>query len=69
MFNEFMGGSATPDDLVGFWRCEISLRCRGRNATLNNCKVSLSLAPNPSHLEAVNTVVLGKSTCQAGECK
>ena len=59
MFNEFMGGSATPDDLEVSGDVKYHLGA-GAERHFNNCTVSLSLVPNPSHLEAVNTVVLGK---------
>ncbi|MDG1154334.1 MAG: 2-oxoglutarate dehydrogenase E1 component [Alphaproteobacteria bacterium] len=59
LFSEFLGGSANPDDVDVSGDVKYHL---GASSTrkLNNCTVNLTLAPNPSHLEAVNTVVLGK---------
>ena len=59
LFSEFLGGSANPDDVDVSGDVKYHL---GASSTrkFNNCTVNLTLAPNPSHLEAVNTVVLGK---------
>ena len=59
LFSEFLGGSANPDDIIVSGDVKYHL---GASSTrqFNNCTVNLTLAPNPSHLEAVNTVVLGK---------
>ncbi len=59
MFNEFMGGSANPDDLEVSGDVKYHLGASAMRK-FNNCSIKLSLVPNPSHLEAVNTVVLGK---------
>jgi 2-oxoglutarate dehydrogenase E1 component len=60
IFNEFQGGSSSPKDVGGSGDVKYHLGASSDREFDNN-KVHLSLAPNPSHLEAVNPVVLGKS--------
>ncbi|PCI63358.1 MAG: 2-oxoglutarate dehydrogenase E1 component [Kordiimonadales bacterium] len=59
IFDEFGGGSAKPDDVQGSGDVKYHL---GTNADreFDGKKVHLSLNANPSHLEAVNPVVIGK---------
>ena len=59
MFSEFEGNSANPDDVMGSGDVKYHLGTSS-DRTFDGNKVHLSLTPNPSHLEAVNTVVLGK---------
>ena len=59
IFNEFKGGSATPDDVDGSGDVKYHLGASSDRSFDNN-NVHLSLTANPSHLEAVNPVVLGK---------
>ena len=60
IFNEFQGGSFKPEDVDGSGDVKYHLGASAdREFDGNN--VHLSLTANPSHLEAVNPVVLGKS--------
>ncbi|MBI1170530.1 2-oxoglutarate dehydrogenase E1 component [bacterium] len=59
IFNEFQGGSYKPEDVDGSGDVKYHLGASSdRNFDGNT--VHLSLTANPSHLEAVNPVVLGK---------
>ena len=59
IFNEFQGGSYKPEDVDGSGDVKYHLGASSdRNFDGNS--VHLSLTANPSHLEAVNPVVLGK---------
>ncbi|MDH3580771.1 MAG: 2-oxoglutarate dehydrogenase E1 component [Hyphomicrobiales bacterium] len=59
IFNEFKGGSANPDDVEGSGDVKYHLGASSdREFDGNN--VHLSLTANPSHLEIVDPVVLGK---------
>ena len=59
IFNEFKGGSATPDEVEGSGDVKYHLGTSSdREFDGNN--VHLSLTANPSHLEVVDPVVLGK---------
>jgi 2-oxoglutarate dehydrogenase E1 component len=60
IFHEFAGGSANPDDVGGSGDVKYHLGTSADREFDGN-KVHLSLAPNPSHLEAVDPVVLGKA--------
>lgn len=60
IFHEFQGGSSNPKDVAGSGDVKYHLGASSNRAFDGN-NVHLSLAPNPSHLEAVNPVVLGKS--------
>jgi 2-oxoglutarate dehydrogenase E1 component len=59
IFHEFGGGSANPDDVGGSGDVKYHLGT-STDRIFDDNKVHLSLAPNPSHLEAVDPVVLGK---------
>ncbi len=59
IFHEFKGGSATPDDVEGSGDVKYHLGASSDREFDGN-KVHLSLTANPSHLEIVNPVVLGK---------
>lgn len=59
IFHEFRGGSATPEDVAGSGDVKYHMGASSDREFDGN-KVHLSLAPNPSHLEIVNPVVLGK---------
>src|SRR5215208_2191780 len=59
LFHEFKGGSAAPDDVEGSGDVKYHLGASSdREFDGNN--VHLSLTANPSHLEIVDPVVLGK---------
>ncbi|WP_332059977.1 2-oxoglutarate dehydrogenase E1 component [Bartonella sp. CB74] len=60
IFHEFKGGSYKPDDVEGSGDVKYHL---GTSADLefDGKQVHLSLVPNPSHLEIVDPVVIGKA--------
>src|SRR3954471_271271 len=60
LFHEFQGGSAKPDDVEGSGDVKYHLGASS-DREFDGHKVHLSLTPNPSHLEIVNPVVLGKA--------
>ena len=60
VFHEFKGGSYTPDDVEGSGDVKYHLGASSDREFDGN-KVHLSLTANPSHLEIVNPVVLGKA--------
>jgi hypothetical protein len=60
IFHEFKGGSAAPDDVEGSGDVKYHLGASSDREFDGN-KVHLSLTANPSHLEIVNPVVLGKA--------
>ncbi|QFT82758.1 2-oxoglutarate dehydrogenase E1 component [Roseovarius sp. THAF27] len=60
IFNEFQGGSFKPEDVDGSGDVKYHLGASSDREFDGNT-VHLSLTANPSHLEAVNPVVLGKS--------
>src|SRR2546423_14370833 len=59
IFHEFKGGSAAPDDVEGSGDVKYHLGASSDREFDGN-RVHLSLTANPSHLEIVNPVVLGK---------
>jgi 2-oxoglutarate dehydrogenase E1 component len=59
IFNEFRGGSAHPDDVEGSGDVKYHLGASSDREFDQN-RVHLSLTANPSHLEIVDPVVLGK---------
>jgi 2-oxoglutarate dehydrogenase E1 component len=59
IFNEFQGGSFKPEDVDGSGDVKYHLGASADREFDGNA-VHLSLTANPSHLEAVNPVVLGK---------
>ena len=59
IFNEFQGGSFKPEDVDGSGDVKYHLGASS-DRTFDDNTVHLSLTANPSHLEAVNPVVLGK---------
>ncbi|MEM6888651.1 MAG: 2-oxoglutarate dehydrogenase E1 component [Pseudomonadota bacterium] len=60
IFNEFQGGSFKPDEVDGSGDVKYHLGASSDREFDGNT-VHLSLTANPSHLEAVNPVVLGKA--------
>ena len=60
IFNEFQGGSFKPEDVDGSGDVKYHLGASSDREFDGN-SVHLSLTANPSHLEAVNPVVLGKA--------
>lgn len=64
MLSEFQGNTSLPKDYEaqGDVKYHFGASC---NRVLNNGKkIHLSLAANPSHLEAVNSVLMGKVRCK-----
>jgi 2-oxoglutarate dehydrogenase E1 component len=59
LFHEFKGGSATPDEVEGSGDVKYHLGASSDREFDGN-RVHLSLTANPSHLEIVDPVVLGK---------
>ncbi|MEZ5920731.1 MAG: 2-oxoglutarate dehydrogenase E1 component [Parvularculaceae bacterium] len=60
IFHEFQGGSVMPDDVGGSGDVKYHLGASSDREFDGN-RVHLSLTANPSHLEAVDPVVLGKA--------
>jgi 2-oxoglutarate dehydrogenase E1 component len=60
IFNEFQGGSSVPSDIEGSGDVKYHLGASSDREFDGNT-VHLSLTANPSHLEIVNPVVLGKA--------
>lgn len=63
MLSEFVGNMANPKDtnIPGDVKYHLGASCDRKIA---NSSIHLTMVPNPSHLEAVNTVVLGKVRAQ-----
>jgi 2-oxoglutarate dehydrogenase E1 component len=59
IFNEFKGGSAHPDEVEGSGDVKYHLGASS-DRDFDGNRVHLSLTANPSHLEIVDPVVLGK---------
>ena len=60
IFHEFKGGSSTPDEVEGSGDVKYHLGSSS-DRTFSGNIVHLSLTANPSHLEIVDPVVLGKA--------
>ncbi|MBJ7509915.1 2-oxoglutarate dehydrogenase E1 component [Brevundimonas sp.] len=60
IFHEFQGGSAVPSDIEGSGDVKYHMGASS-NREFDGNHVHLSLTANPSHLEIVNPVVLGKA--------
>ena len=63
IFSEFAGGAANPEDVGGSGDVKYHLGTSS-DREFDGISVHLSLVPNPSHLEAVDPVVLGKVSAQ-----
>ncbi len=59
LFSEFAGASFKPDDVQGSGDVKYHLGT-STDVEIEGHKVHISLQPNPSHLEAVDPVVVGK---------
>ncbi|EBA15033.1 2-oxoglutarate dehydrogenase, E1 component [Roseobacter sp. SK209-2-6] len=68
IFNEFQGGSFKPEDVDGSGDVKYHLGASSDRAFDGN-NVHLSLTANPSHLEAVNPVVIGKVRAKQDQLK
>ncbi|HWJ92982.1 MAG TPA: 2-oxoglutarate dehydrogenase E1 component [Flavisolibacter sp.] len=64
IFSEFEG-TAIPDQTMGSGDVKYHLGFSSEVETAKGKKIHLKLTPNPSHLEAVNPVVLGYSRAKA----
>ncbi len=64
IFNEFEG-TAVPDLSFGDGDVKYHLGFSSQVKTINGKKIHLKLAPNPSHLESVNTIVEGFARAKA----
>ena len=64
IFSEFEG-TTTPDQTMGSGDVKYHLGFSSEIETVNGKKVYLKLAPNPSHLEAVDPVVIGFARAKA----
>lgn len=60
IFHEFQGGASTPESVLGSGDVKYHLGASSDRSFDGN-RVHLSLTANPSHLEAVDPVVLGKA--------
>ncbi len=68
IFSEFQGNSANPDDVQGSGDVKYHLGTSSDREFDGN-KVHLSLTANPSHLEAVDPVCLGKARAKQAQLK
>ncbi|HMO08546.1 MAG TPA: 2-oxoglutarate dehydrogenase E1 component [Paracoccaceae bacterium] len=66
IFHEFQGGSYKPEDVDGSGDVKYHLGASS-DRTFDGNTVHLSLTANPSHLEAVNPVVLGKARAKGDQ--
>ncbi|SNR25185.1 2-oxoglutarate dehydrogenase E1 component [Paracoccus sediminis] len=66
IFHEFQGGSFKPEDVDGSGDVKYHLGASSDREFDGNT-VHLSLTANPSHLEAVNPVVLGKARAKSDQ--
>src|SRR6266404_3538032 len=60
LFSEFQGRSSQPEEMRGSGDVKYHLGASA-DREFDGSVIHLSLSPNPSHLEAVNPVVLGKA--------
>lgn len=60
IFHEFSGGSANPEDVGGSGDVKYHLGT-STDREFDGISVHMSLVPNPSHLETVDPIVLGKA--------
>ncbi len=66
IFNEFQGGSSSPIGVSGDVKYHLGA---SSDREFDGNRVHLSLTANPSHLEAVNAVVLGKARAKQDQLK
>ncbi len=72
IFSEFQGESANPDDVQGSGDVKYHLGTSSDRELANGETIHLSLSANPSHLEAINPVVEGRTRAkqtQRGDTK
>ncbi|MGH6785719.1 MAG: 2-oxoglutarate dehydrogenase E1 component [Novosphingobium sp.] len=63
IFHEFSGGTANPEDVGGSGDVKYHLGT-STDREFDGISVHMSLVPNPSHLETVDPIVLGKARAQ-----
>lgn len=68
LFSEFQGTPSTPDSVQGSGDVKYHMGASA-DRELNGVNVHVSLAPNPSHLEAVNPVVVGRVRAKQAQKK
>jgi 2-oxoglutarate dehydrogenase E1 component len=68
LFSEFQGTPNMPDSVQGSGDVKYHMGASA-DRELNGVKVHVSLAPNPSHLEAVNPVVVGRVRAKQAQKK
>ncbi|MGB0497395.1 MAG: 2-oxoglutarate dehydrogenase E1 component [Rubricella sp.] len=67
IFNEFQGGSFKPDEVEGSGDVKYHKGFSNDRRVRSGERIHLSLTANPSHLEAVNPVVLGKARAKQAQ--
>lgn len=60
LFSEFMGVSSIPEGVPGSGDVKYHLGLDTDRKLINGKEIKVSLTPNPSHLESVNPVVMGR---------
>ncbi len=68
LFSEFQGTPATPDSVQGSGDVKYHMGASA-DRDLGGVNVHVSLSPNPSHLEAVNPVVVGRVRAKQAQKK
>ena len=68
LFSEFQGTPSTPDSVQGSGDVKYHMGASA-DRDLGGVKVHVSLSPNPSHLEAVNPVVVGRVRAKQAQKK
>ena len=66
VFSEFQGGASTPEDVLGSGDVKYHLGTSTDRELPDGRKIHLSMTPNPSHLEWVNPVVMGRVRAKQG---
>lgn len=59
MFHKMKGGSEVPEDLIGATGDVLSHLVSSPTLRYDDAQLKISMLPNPSHLEAVNSVAMG----------
>ena len=66
VFSEFQGGASTPEDVLGSGDVKYHLGTSTDRELPDGSKIHLSMTANPSHLEWVNPVVMGRVRAKQG---
>jgi 2-oxoglutarate dehydrogenase E1 component len=67
IISEFLGNPANPEDVGGSGDVKYHMGASA-DRDFDECAVHLSLAPNPSHLEIVDPVVVGRVRAKQQQC-